>query len=48
MKKKKKFINLINTNFNNFVKVLELNVPRIINADENEYDEETWNYFDSL
>lgn len=46
--KKKKFINLINTNFNNFVKVLDLNVPRIINADENEYDEETWNYFDSL
>ncbi|SUX46347.1 hypothetical protein [Chryseobacterium indoltheticum] len=46
--KKTKFINLIDIDFKNFVKVLDLNVPRIINADENEYEEETWNYFDNL
>lgn len=46
--KKTKFINLIDIDFTNFVKVLELNVPRIINADQNEYDEETWNYFNNL
>lgn len=46
--KKTKFINLIEIDFINFVKFLDLNVPRIINVDENEYDEETWNYFDSL
>lgn len=46
--KKTKFINHINIDFTNFVKVLDLNLPRIINVDENEYDEETWNYLDNL
>jgi len=43
-----RFINYINIDFTNFVKVLDLNVPKIINAEESEYDEETWNYFDNL
>lgn len=43
-----KFIIKLDIALSNFTKSLNLNVPRIINPDQSEYDEETWNYFDDL
>lgn len=46
--KKIEFINKVDKAFNNFTRKLDLDVPQIINADQGEYDEETWNFFDNL